>query len=162
MQKAKRKNTLYITILVLATSLLQGCLSFTPVKFQEVGNVQVNSNNKDFIDVDLEARIVNPNKYNIVLKKGVLEVRSRLFGSTGVTMPNKIKILKNSTNTYSLTLRVSKANKLTLGQGILALSLGQKMGLKFNGKVRARAFIFGKTFKIENVEGDDILKLMEQ
>jgi len=162
MQKVKLKRPFYFVLIVLVTSLLQGCLSFTPVKFQEVGNVQVNSSNKAFIDIDVEAKIYNPNKYNIVLKKGVLEVRSKLFGATGVTMSQKVKILKNSTNSYKLTLRVSTENKLTLGQGLIALGLGQKMGLKFSGKVRARALVFGKTFRVENVDGSDILKLMEQ
>ena len=161
MRKLKLKNIPFQVLILLVAFLLQSCLSFTPIRFEEVSNVSIDESNKEYIDVKVEARIKNPNNYNIVLKKGTLQAKSRLFGSAGVKMNNKIKLRKNSTDKYALTLRVDTKNKLTLGQGLLALGLGKKMGLKFDGKVRARAFIFGKTFKVENVSGDDFLKLVQ-
>jgi LEA14-like dessication related protein len=132
--------------------LLNACSSFKEVEFKGVENVSFGKQEDSQIPLIFDVRINNPNQFNILLKKGVVDVflNNQFLGKS--TLSNKITIEKNKETVYPIVINTSFSNLSKAALSSLGALLGKKLILKIDGKIIVKALIIRKKIDINFTE----------
>ncbi len=147
------KNILPIILLALSMS---SC-SYKQINLISMNNVKIKNVSKSGIDMSIDARIENPNNYNIHVKSSDLDVAlaNKIFGKARVKPTVKLK--KNSTLTYPVSIHI---NYKPLAGGIMqtipSLVLQKSVTTSVKGKLKGRVFLFTKKFDIDEQKKLDL------
>jgi LEA14-like dessication related protein len=137
------RSYFYLFTLALFTS---SCVSFKPIEFQGIDALQMAEQTDTTAEVDLKVRIKNPNNFKLVIKKMELEtyLNKKLIGK--INQSEKIKVPKNSENSYDVRLKADMAQLQKLMPTILFSGTGL---LNVKGKIKGRALWIPKTIEID-------------
>tara|TARA_B110000438_G_C15217515_1_gene395816 strand:- start:14 stop:475 length:462 start_codon:yes stop_codon:yes gene_type:complete len=132
--------------------LLNACSSFKEVEFKGVENVSFGQKEDSEIPLIFDVRINNPNQFNILLKKGVVDVflNNQFLGKS--TLSHKITIEKNKETVYPIVINTSFSNLSKAALSSLGVLLGKKLILKIDGKIVVKALIIRKKIDVNFTE----------
>ena len=138
--------------IILICLVLNACSSFKEVEFKGVENVSFGQQVDSEIPLIFDVRINNPNQFNILLKKGVVDVffNNQFLGKS--TLSNKITIEKNKETVYPIVINTSFSNLSKAALSSLGVLLGNKLILKIDGKIVVKAFIIRKKIDVNFTE----------
>ena len=139
-------------LIIVIFLLLNACSSFKEVEFKGVENVSFGQQEDSQIPLIFDVRINNPNQFNILLKKGVVDVffNNQFLGKS--TLSNKITIEKNKETVYPIVINTSFSNLSKAALSSLGALLGKKLILKIDGKIIVKALIIRKKIDVNFTE----------
>lgn len=129
--------------------LLNSCMTYQDVQFQSVSNFKVEKVNKEGVKLMFDARVHNPNSYNISVRAKNLDLGIGGQTLASADLGKKVKIKKNTTDSYPVEVLVN-IKDLMKGLGNSALNLLSRKSVKLeiagNAKVSAKGL--SKSFPI--------------
>ena len=139
-------------LIIVIFLFLNACSSFKEVEFKGVENVSFGQQEDSQIPLIFDVRINNPNQFNILLKKGVVDVflNNQFLGKS--TLSNKITIEKNKETVYPIVINTSFSNLSKAALSSLGALLGKKLILKIDGKIIVKALIIRKKIDVNFTE----------
>lgn len=124
---------LFVSILVLTS-----CGDFQDVTFIGIGNVKVNKLSQQGLDIDVTAKIKNPNKVAFTIYKSDLDATFSNMNIGKASLTKNVKIKANCEQDYTFNVK-SNFSKLNVGElpNLLSIAMSKsiKVGLKGNLKV---------------------------
>ena len=125
-------------------------MTYEEVNFQGVSNLKVEKIDKEKVKLKFDARVMNPNDYNISVKAGNVDIgvngNSLAKASTG----KKIIIKKNSTDSYPVEVTVKLKELMGgLGNSLFDMFTGGSINLEIKGDARVGARGLSKKIPIE-------------
>ena len=128
--------------------LLNACSSFKEVEFKGVEKVSFGKQDQSNIPLIFDVRINNPNQFNIILKKGNVDVflNDQFIGKSYLS--KKIVVKKQTDQTYPLEIKTSFSALSKAALSSLGILLGKKLVLKIDGKIIVRALIIRKKIDV--------------
>lgn len=138
----------YILLLLLAISF-SSCIEYDDVEFLGVENYSFDKVSTDIINIRIDMKVMNPNTYNIKIKKSAFDifVNDKALGKAHMT--DDIKLTKKSTEVHSVVFKTSLKDLSKSLMGSLGVLFGGKVKVKFKGRVKAKAFGVGKKFDVD-------------
>lgn len=122
----------------LCVFLLSSCGDFQDVIFLGVDSVKVNKLSQQGLDIDVMAKIKNPNKMAFTIYKSDLDATFSGMNVGKASLTKNVKIKPNCEQCYTFNVRSNFSN-LSLGElpNLLAIAMSKniKVGLKGNLKV---------------------------
>ena len=90
--------------------VLTGCIEYNDVEFRGIEGYSFDKVSTDVINIKIDAKVENPNTYNIKIKKTALDVliNGKVIGKAN--MIDDIKLIKQSTGVYSIVFQTSMKN----------------------------------------------------
>lgn len=134
--------------------VFSSCEAYKDVKLAKFEDVRVKNIDGKEIDFEVDISLNNPNFYGIKVKdiKGELFVQNKLLGN--VVLNNKVKIIRKSTNRYTIPLHIH------LEEGVLIrfvqFALQKHVDLEFKGYAKGAVYGLPKTEKFafnKSIEG---------
>ncbi len=138
--------------IIIALFLLSTILSSCSVKEVEVGNIKsfnILNVTKEYITVDLAAKVKNPNNFSFTVSKVNLDVN---FNGTKLGKINKVEqilIPKNSNEIQHLVFKLKLDNLIKGSLLFLPSLLTNKAKVKITGYIKARKFLLSKKIKVD-------------
>ncbi len=143
-------------IVVLSLFFLFSCVK--PIHIGKIESVKLNSLSGSSLNIDVKMPIQNPNFFKIK----VLEANLNLtFNSTvlgGFNFPEPIILSAASDKSYSIPIEFKRIDMLTGIMGLASVFTEKQAKVKIKGTVKARAFIFTKTYKVDEESSVKLFK----
>lgn len=125
-------------LIIFCTFLFSSCGDFQDVTFLGIENVKVNKMSQQGIDIDVTAKIKNPNNVAFTIYKSDLDATFSNMNVGKATITKNVKIKANSEQSYTFNVK-SDFSKLSAGElpNLLSIAMSKsiKVGLKGNLKV---------------------------
>lgn len=140
---------LAVKILILVF-VMNSCMTYEDVKFQGVSNFKVAGVDKEQVKLKFDARVYNPNDYNITVRANNIDlgVSGNKIGSAG--LGKKVVIKKNSTDTYPVEVVVKTKDLMNgLGGSLMNMLGGGSINLEIDGNAKVSAKGLSKKFPID-------------
>lgn len=134
---------------VVVIFVFAGCKDVKPVDIGEIQGVKLKSIGTDGVSLEIQLPIKNPNDFAFKVKKINLQAEVNGYNLGKITHINKIEVLANSNQVYSLLLDVKfkETFKETMS---LIQSFGTKnANVKLVGFIKVSAFMISKKIKID-------------
>ena len=139
------KVVLYLIFLSL---ILNSCT----VKEVEVGNIKsfnIIEVNKEYITVDLAAKVKNPNNFSFTISKVNLDIKFNGVNLGTINKIKSVKIPKNSNDVQHLIFNLKLKNIAKGSLLFIPSLLTSKAKIKVTGYIKAKKFIFGKKINVD-------------
>lgn len=125
-------------------------MTYEDVQFQGVSNFKIDKIDSEKVKLKFDARINNPNSYNITVRASNLGlgVNGKTLGtaSTG----KKVVIKKNTADTYPVEVTVKLKDLMKgIGSSMLNMFTGSSINLDISGKAKVSARGLSKKFPID-------------
>ena len=141
-----KKLPICISVALLFTLSINGCISYKAVQIKEIKSVQPLNNNLSSGKMVVNLRVANPNNYSIKVKKYNLHAFVNNTDLGEIKVDEKIVLPKNSEQDYKLTF-ATDMNKIIGLIPSLFLQGGGEAALK--GSVRIKALFLSKKFSVD-------------
>lgn len=139
-----------ISVLLLLIGLFTACETIDDLELLGSPRLKFYGVSKDGIDLGLVLKIRNPNNYTFKVKGGKFKIwiNGNEIGSAHLT--GKVKILPNSTSTYTFPVSASlKGKDLSLDM-VLDVIAGDSFNLKIESEIKAGTHVFiNDKFEVE-------------
>lgn len=131
--------------------MLSSCIEYKDVQFNGIQNARILKIEKGGkVSIAVDVKIYNPNNYNIKVRpsKFKLSLPNKEVGT--VKLDKAVKLVKNSNQTYSATVKgkLDLASKNGLSS-LIGWALKGNISLKIDGKLKVSAKGLMKAFPIE-------------
>lgn len=135
------------------------CETYKEVTFNQFTGVRLVRMEGDKVILGVKASLVNPNAYDIKIKKSKfnLSVNGRHVGKT--TLDNKITLKKKATDVYEFHFVVNKKELMSSALKDVGFLFGKKPVLKIEGKLKAGVFGVSKKFPVSHEQPIDMKDL---
>ena len=140
---------LKITILFSLISIL---LTSCNVKEVEIGNIKsfnIVNINKEFITVDLAAKVKNPNNFSFTISKVNLDISFNGIDLGKIDKVEKVKIAKNSNEVQHLVFKINLKHIKEESMLFIPSLLSSRAKIKVTGYIKARKLLLSKKIKID-------------
>jgi LEA14-like dessication related protein len=128
----------YIFLFIFFPLLFSSCGDFQDVTFSGVENVKVVKMSQQGLEVDITAKIKNPNKIAFHIYPSDMDATLNGINAGKARLTNNIRIKPNSENSYTFNIKsdFSELNMMEL-PALMVAAMGKtaKVGLKGNLKV---------------------------
>ena len=142
------KRFLLITITLSFTLLFTSC----EVKEVEVGSIQsfnIVNIDKEFVTIDITAKVKNPNNFSFTISKVNLDVSFNNVSLGKINKVKSVKIRKNSNELQHLIFKL-KLEQITKGSLLfIPALLTNKAKIKVKGYIKASKFPYSKKINID-------------
>ncbi len=154
MIKSKWFRTVLVVKIVVKVLILMfvmnSCMTYEEVQFQGVDGFKIDKVDKDQVKLRFNAKINNPNDYNISVKATNVDLgvngKSLARASTG----KKVVIKKNTSDSYPVEVTVKLKDLLGgLGNSMMNMFTGGSLDLTIKGDAKVSAKGLSKKFPIE-------------
>tara|TARA_B100000683_G_scaffold276794_2_gene332151 strand:+ start:10102 stop:10563 length:462 start_codon:yes stop_codon:yes gene_type:complete len=143
-----------LTLFVIVSLSLQGCVAFKDLKFNGIQNFKVEELSMKGVKINLGIKLDNPNWFAIKAKGGEIHIKANEINLGSFKIVKPVKIPKRSDGVVHVTVE-SKFKNL-LGSGVMSLisvlSNGGKFKVDIDGYVKASALGISKKVKISTTE----------
>jgi len=141
----KKIVALFIT---LSTLLFSSC-EVQEVTFSGIENIKVNELSQKGIDIDITAKIKNPNNTSFTVYKSNVDVEVGGINLGTARLTKKVRVKANAEQSYTFNVKsdLSKLNVLQL-PNLLNMFAKRSVNVKLNGKLKVGKFLLRKAFKI--------------
>ncbi|MEZ4937487.1 MAG: LEA type 2 family protein [Crocinitomicaceae bacterium] len=129
---------------------LCSCMTYQDVQFQGVSNFKVDKIDKEQVKLKFDARINNPNNYNITVRANNVDLgvngKSLAKGDVG----KKVVIKKNASDAYPVEVTVKFKDLMSgLGSSLVNMFGGGSINLEIKGNAKVSAKGLSKKFPLE-------------
>ncbi len=140
-----------LIVLALLVATFSSCGSLKGIVVSKVENVQVNSLEGNKVNIDLVAKVENPNNRKIKIKKIDLDAVLGKQQLGKLTLKDKVIIPKMYTGDVPATIVLELKNML-MGGSVLLSGNPEKLAAKIRitGKIRVKVGLFGKNFEFKD------------
>jgi len=140
-----------LIVLALLVATFSSCGSLKGIVVSKVDNVQVNSLEGNKVNIDLVAKVENPNNRKIKIKKIDLDAVLGKQQLGKLTLKDKVVIPKMYTGDIPATIVLELKNML-MGGSVLMSGNPEKLAAKIRitGKIRVKVGLFCKNLKFKD------------
>lgn len=146
-----KKNIIFL--LSFCTLFLSSCGDFKDVTFKGVENIKIVKMSQQGLEVDITARIDNPNKIAFHIYPSDMDATLNGINAGKTRLTSNIRIKPASENSYTFTIKsdFSKLNMLELPRLMsIAMSKNVKVGLK--GDLKVGKFFIKRNYPVDMVK----------
>ncbi len=132
---------------VLLVAAVSSCSPMKGVTVSKVESMELGSLEGNKVNINLVARVENPNKRNIKIKKVDLDVMMGKQNLGKLTLKEKVVIIRNYSGDVPATVVLELKNML-MGGSLLLSGNPEKLAskIRISGKIRVKVGLFGKNF----------------
>lgn len=143
-------------ILILAAvviSFLSSCGDFEDVTFSGIENVKVNKLSQQGLDVNITAKIKNPNKVAFTIYKSDLDATFSGMNVGKARITNNVKIKANSEEAYTFNV-TSDFSKLSIAElpSLLSIATSRSLKVGLKGNLRVGKLLVKKSYPVDMVK----------
>ncbi len=143
-------------ILILAAivvSLFSSCGDFEDVTFSGIENVKVNKLSQQGLDVNITAKIKNPNKVAFTIYKSDLDATFSGMNVGKARITNNVKIKANSEEAYTFNV-TSDFSKLSIAElpNLLSIATSRSIKVGLKGNLRVGKLLVKKSYPVDMVK----------
>lgn len=151
------KKVLFGLVAIMSLLLVSCGGGYKDVEFHGIENVKVESADKQKVVLTMDAKIYNPNTFNIKIKPSDLDmmVGTNKLGVARITHTTKLKKLEKG----NYPIRIEGTWKDLFGSGfggILGALTKKKVDLTLKGDLRVGAFGLSKTLPVDYTKSVDL------
>lgn len=149
-----KKWMFLMPILVL---FLASCSEIRDVEFQGMENFQVKKSGNEKITIMMDAKLYNPNSFNIKIKPSTIDIFVGTNNLGKAKIVNVTKLKKLEKGNYPIEIETSIGEVLGGGLGgLLGAFTKQKIDLRMKGDLRVGAFGLSTTVPVDHTESIDL------
>lgn len=132
---------------MLLVATVSSCSPMKGVTVSKVESMELGSLEGNKVNINLVARVENPNKRNIKIKKVDLDVMMGKQNLGKLTLKEKVVIIRNYSGDVPATVVLELKNML-MGGSLLLSGNPEKLAskIRISGKIRVKVGLFGKNF----------------
>lgn len=140
----------FLIPIVFVVFILSSCGDFQDVTFEGIENVKVNKLSQQGLDVDVTAKIKNPNKVAFTIYRSDLDATFSNMNIGKATLTNNVKIKANSTQSYTFYIK-SDFSKLSLGElpNLLSIATSRSIKVGLKGNLRVGKMFVKKNYPVD-------------
>ncbi|MBC7412953.1 MAG: LEA type 2 family protein [Bacteroidia bacterium] len=143
------KNIKQLSAIILTATMLSSC-AVHEIELVRVENFKVKSFNTKGAIVEVKARIKNPNSFGFKVKGSDLNLLVGNNQISNITLKDKIKIKRNTEQTYTFILQSDLAQILGGGLlGTLGMMSQGNFNVKIKGDIKAGNLFYTKRIPID-------------
>jgi LEA14-like dessication related protein len=142
-----------VSFFVFLTLVLSSCGDFQDVTFEGIENVKVNKISQQGIDVDITAKIKNPNKVAFTIYKSDLDATLSNMNVGKAILTNNVKIKANSSQAYTFNIK-SDFSKLSMAElpNLLSIATSKSLKVGLKGNLRVGKLFVKKNYPVDMVK----------
>jgi len=142
-----------VSFFLLLTTVLSSCGDFQEVTFEGIENVKVNKISQQGIDVDVTAKIKNPNKVAFTIYKSDLDATFSNMNVGKAILTNNVKIKANSSQAYTFNIK-SDFSKLSIAElpNLLSIATSKSIKVGLKGNLRVGKLLVKKNYPVDMVK----------
>jgi LEA14-like dessication related protein len=146
-------KNLGLILFIFVTLVLSSCGDFQDVTFEGIENVKVNKISQQGIDVDITAKIKNPNKVAFTIYKSDLDASFSNMNFGKALLTNNVKIKGNSTQAYTFNIK-SDFSKLSMAElpNLLSIATSKSIKVGLKGNLRVGKLFVKKNYPVDMVK----------
>ena len=135
-----------IVIVLISAFCLSSCFSYKQLEYKSIESIKVNEFSGSNAQVELGAKVYNPNNYKIKIMKFEAESFVNHMPIGKIDLEKKVTLPKNSETTQQYIFNADLSQVLG---SLPSLLFGGEVTLHMKGYVKGKVFIFTKKFPIE-------------
>jgi len=130
--------------------IFSSCGDFQDVSFEGIENVKVNKLSQQGLDVDITAKIKNPNKVAFTIYKSDLDATFSNMNVGKATLTNNVKIKANTTQAYTFNIK-SDFSKLSMAElpNLLSIATSRSIKVGLKGNLRVGKMFVKKNYPVD-------------
>ena len=142
-----------VSLFVFLTLVLSSCGDFQDVTFEGIENVKVNKISQQGIDVDITAKIKNPNKVAFTIYKSDLDATFSNMNVGKAILTNNVKIKANTSQAYTFNIK-SDFSKLSIAElpNLLSIATSKSIKVGLKGNLRVGKLFVKKNYPVDMVK----------
>jgi LEA14-like dessication related protein len=142
-----------VLFIILITFTLASCGDFQDVTFSGIENVKVNKMSQQGLDVDITAKIKNPNKVAFTIYKSDLDATFSGMNVGKARITNNVKIKANCEQAYTFNV-TSDFSKLSIGElpNLLSIATSRNIKVGLKGNLRVGKLLMRKIYPVDMVK----------
>ena len=142
-------NRFWVFLAFMPLLFLQGCFDYEEVEFKGVKGVSLLDRTEDKLRIQVDVLVNNPNKFNIKVKKSILDIylNGKYVGKT--TLDNKVVVKKNSEGVYPVILKANTKEVMKAAMGSIGGLLKGKVTIGLKGKMKGSVYGISKSVEID-------------
>lgn len=140
----------FLIPLVFVLFIFSSCGDFQDVTFEGIENVKVNKLSQQGLDVDVTAKVKNPNKVAFTIYRSDLDATFSNMNIGKATLTNNVRIKANSTQSYTFNIK-SDFSKLSLGElpNLLSIATSRSIKVGLKGNLRVGKMFVKKNYPVD-------------
>lgn len=141
------------SLLFLFALLFASCGDFKDITFSGIENVKVNKLSQQGVDVDVTAKINNPNNVAFTIYKSDLDAT---FGGMNVgkaRITNNVKIKANSEQSYTFNIKSDFSN-MSLAElpNLISIAASRSLKIGLKGNLKVGKLFVKRTYPVDMVK----------
>jgi LEA14-like dessication related protein len=142
-----------VSIFVLLILVFSSCGDFQEVTFEGIENVKVNKISQQGIDVDVTAKIKNPNKVAFTIYKSDLDATFSNMNVGKAILTNNVKIKANTSQAYTFNIK-SDFSKLSIAElpNLLSIATSKSIKVGLKGNLRVGKLLVKRNYPVDMVK----------
>ncbi len=146
-------KNLGLSVFILLTLVFSSCGDFQDVTFEGIENVKVNKISQQGIDVDITAKIKNPNKVAFTIYKSDLDATFSNMNVGKAILTNNVKIKANTSQAYTFNIK-SDFSKLSMAElpNLLSIATSKSIKVGLKGNLRVGKLFVKKNYPVDMVK----------
>lgn len=142
-----------VSVFILLTLVFSSCGDFQDVTFEGIENVKVNKISQQGIDVDITAKIKNPNKVAFTIYKSDLDATFSNMNVGKAILTNNVKIKANASQAYTFNIK-SDFSKLSMAElpNLLSIATSKSIKVGLKGNLRVGKLFVKKNYPVDMVK----------
>lgn len=141
-----KKLFCFLSVLIFLTS----CGDFQDITFEGVENIKVNKMSQQGIDIDVTAKIKNPNRMAFTIYKSDMDVTLNGLKIGKSELTNNVKIKSNSENAYTFNLK-SDFSKVNVNElpSLLTILTKRSISVHIKGDLNVGKMFLKKKYPVD-------------
>lgn len=142
-----------VLFIMLITFTLVSCGDFQDVTFSGIENVKVNKMSQQGLDVDITAKIKNPNKIAFTIYKSDLDATFSGMNVGKARITNNVKIKANCEQAYTFNVQ-SDFSKLSIAElpNLLSILTSKSIKVGLKGNLKVGKLLMKKNYPVDLVK----------
>ena len=139
-----------LILFLLTIIIFSSCGDFKDVSFSGIENVKVNKMSKERIDIDIIAKIKNPNKMAFTIYKSDMDAVVSGVNIGKAHLTKKVKIKANTEQAYTFNVK-SNFSKINMGElpNLMALLTKKSLKIGLKGDLKVGKLFVKKTHPVD-------------
>lgn len=143
------RNIFKLSLILTSVFVFSSCEVFEELVFKGIEDVNVREFSQKGIDVEIKAKIFNPNAFNIKIVDSDLDFYVAGTKIGGASIDDNIKIHKKLEKDYSIRLKAAP-DQLKLGLAtMMQILFTGKASVRVKGNIKARALAITKSVPVD-------------
>jgi len=138
---------------ILCSLALTSCGDFQEITFQGIAGVKVNKLSQQGLDIDVTAKIKNPNSVAFTIYKSDLDATFSGMNVGKASITKNVKIKANSEQEYTFNVK-SNFSKLSAGElpNLLSIAMSRSIKVGLKGNLKAGKLFVKKDYPVDMVK----------